>query len=428
MDYRFYIARRYLASRKQVTLISIITGISVLGVALGVASLIVVLSVMNGFSDVVRGLMVGLDPHIRIVSAEGRSFEHADSLMSDVLRHPEIDHVASYVQGKALVLHEDMTDMNRVVIVRGVDEARIAEVSGVVDKTTIGEFSVNRTDGPPGMVIGLGLGQDLDIFPIMDTGDGVRPSDKNDSRVQLLSAPGIERMTNNIFATPLSVYEVRGIFEMEPTYDETHVFISLPEAQRLFRMRGEVSGVELRLDDIDDASRIKGELASYVDTDKFEIQTWYDLQKSFYDVMELEKWGAALILALIVIVAAFNIIGSLTMVVIEKRHDIGVLKAMGVSRRGIMQVFLCEGALIGIIGTGVGLAVGLGLSLAQKHFSLIRLASAESFILDAYPVTIEAFDVSLIVFVSMALCLMAAIYPAFRAAAIEPAVAVQMSE
>lgn len=399
-----------------------------MGVALGVASLIVVLSVMNGFSDVVRGLMVGLDPHIRIVSAEGRSFEHADSLMSDVLRHPEIDHVASYVQGKALVLHEDMTDMNRVVIVRGVDEARIAEVSGVVDKTTIGEFSVNRTDGPPGMVIGLGLGQDLDIFPIMDTGDGVRPSDKNDSRVQLLSAPGIERMTNNIFATPLSVYEVRGIFEMEPTYDETHVFISLPEAQRLFRMRGEVSGVELRLDDIDDASRIKGELASYVDTDKFEIQTWYDLQKSFYDVMELEKWGAALILALIVIVAAFNIIGSLTMVVIEKRHDIGVLKAMGVSRRGIMQVFLCEGALIGIIGTGVGLAVGLGLSLAQKHFSLIRLASAESFILDAYPVTIEAFDVSLIVFVSMALCLMAAIYPAFRAAAIEPAVAVQMSE
>lgn len=399
-----------------------------MGVALGVASLIVVLSVMNGFSDVVRGLMVGLDPHIRIVSAEGRSFEHADSLMSDVLRHPEIDHVASYVQGKALVLHEDMTDMNRVVIVRGVDEARIAEVSDVVDKTTIGEFSVNRTDGPPGMVIGLGLGQDLDIFPVMDTGDAVQPSGKNDSRVQLLSAPGIERMTNNIFATPLSVYEVRGIFEMEPTYDETHVFISLPEAQRLFRMRGEVSGVELRLDDIDDASRIKGELASYVDTDKFEIQTWYDLQKSFYDVMELEKWGAALILALIVIVAAFNIIGSLTMVVIEKRHDIGVLKAMGVSRRGIMQVFLCEGALIGIIGTGVGLAVGLGLSLAQKHFSLIRLASAESFILDAYPVTIEAFDVSLIVFVSMALCLMAAIYPAFRAAAIEPAVAVQMSE
>lgn len=399
-----------------------------LGVALGVASLIVVLSVMNGFSDVVRGLMVGLDPHIRIVSAEGRSFTGADSLMNEVLQHPEIDYVASYVQGKALVLHDDMTDMNRVVIVRGVDEARVADVSNVVDKTTIGEFSVNRSDGPPGMVIGLGLGQDLDIFPMLDANGLARPSGEDGSRVQLLSAPGIERMTNNIFATPLSVYEVRGIFEMEPTYDETHVFVSISEAQRLFRMRGEVSGIELRLEDIDDADRIKSELVSYIDTSKFEIQTWYDLQKSFYDVMELEKWGAALILALIVIVAAFNIIGSLTMVVIEKRHDIGVLKAMGVSRRGIMQVFLCEGALIGVIGTGVGLIVGLGLSLAQKHFSLIRLASAESFILDAYPVTIETFDVSLIVFVSMALCLMAAIYPAFRAAAIEPAVAVQMSE
>ena len=193
-------------------------------------------------------------------------------------------------------------------------------------------------------------------------------------------------------------------------------------------MRGQVSGVELKLADIDDADRIKEELASYVDTEKFEIMTWYDLQKSFYDVMELEKWGASLILALIVVVAAFNIIGSLTMVVIEKRHDIGVLKAMGVSKKGIRQVFLFEGALIGIIGTGAGLIVGLGLSFMQQQFSLFKLASAESFILDAYPVSIESFDVVLIVVVSMVLCLSAAIYPAYRAAAIEPAVAVQMTD
>ncbi len=427
MDYRFFIAKRYLASRKQVTLISIITGISVLGVALGVASLIVVLSVMNGFSDVVRGLMIGLDPHIRIVSAEGRSFDQSDSLVHQVLAHPEVDNAASYVQGKSLLLHDGMSDMNRVIIVRGMDEERIGDVSNVVEKTRIGDFDVDRTDGPPGMVIGLSLAQELDIFPNIDPGE-IRSTVNQDTRVQLLSAPGIERMISNIFASPASVFDVKGVFEMEPTYDETHVFVSLQEAQRLFNLRGQVSGVEIKLANIDDAERIKQELAAYVDTDKFEIKTWYDLQKSFYDVMELEKWGAALILALIVVVAAFNIIGSLTMVVIEKRHDIGVLKAMGVSKRGIRQVFLYEGALIGVIGTGIGLVIGLGLSLGQKYFSLIRLASAESFILDAYPVSIEVFDVSLIVFVSMALCLSSAIYPAYRAASIEPAVAVQMTD
>lgn len=429
MNYRLYIARRYLASKKQVTLISIITGISVVGVALGVASLIVVLSVMNGFSDVVRELMVGLDPHIRIVSQDERSFPGADSLLAEVLEHPEIEHAAAYVQGKALLLHEGMSDANRVVIVRGVEETQVGGVSNVVGKTTIGAFDLSRDQGPPGMVIGLSLAQDLDLFPAMDQSDLPRPGVvEQESRVQLLSAPGIERMIKNIFATPLSVYEVKGVFEMEPAYDETHVFVSIAEAQRLLRMKNEVSGVELRLADIEDAERIKKELGDYIDTDRFKIMTWYDLQKSFYDVMELEKWGASLILALIVVVAAFNIIGSLTMVVIEKRHDIGVLKAMGVSRRGIRQVFLYEGALIGVIGTGMGLVIGLGLCLAQKQFSLIRLASAESFILDAYPVAIELFDVSLIVVVSLALCLLAAVYPARRAAAIEPAVAVQMTD
>ncbi len=398
-----------------------------MGVAIGVAALIVVLSVMNGFSDVVRGLMVGLDPHIRIVSAEERSFSGADSLMDQVLAHPEIDNVASYVQGKALLLHDGMSDMNRVVIVRGVDE-RIAGVSNVVDKTTFGTFSIEREEGLPGMVIGMSLSQELDLFPAIDEGDIPRGSGRKDGRVQLLSAPGIERMIRNIFATPLSVYEVRGVFEMEPTYDETHVFVSQKEAQRLFRMPGEVSGVEIRLTDLEDAARIKAELAGYIDTERFEVRTWYDLQKSFYDVMELEKWGASLILALIVVVAAFNIIGSLTMVVIEKRHDIGVLKAMGVSRKDIRRVFMYEGLLIGVIGTGVGLVIGLGLSLAQQHFSLFRLASAESFILDAYPVSIELFDVSLIVFVAMSLCLLAAVYPAMRAASIEPAAAVQMAD
>ena len=159
----------------------------------------------------------------------------------------------------------------------------------------------------------------------------------------------------------------------------------------------------------------------------FEVKTWYDLQKSLYDVMKLEKYGAALIIALIIVIAAFNIVGSLTMVVMEKRHDIGVLKSMGVPRSGIRQIFLFQGAIIGLAGTGLGLVTGLGLCVLQQQFGLVPLA-ADSFILDAYPVSIQPMDIILTVSITIALCLLAAQYPAHRAASIQPAEAIQVLE
>lgn len=194
----------------------------------------------------------------------------------------------------------------------------------------------------------------------------------------------------------------------------------------MFRMPGRVSGIELRLDDLEHADRVKRVLQTRLDTSRFTVETWYDLQKSLYDVMLLEKWGASLILGLIVVVAAFSIVGSLTMVVIEKRQDIGALQAMGVSRRNIRRIFLTEGLLIGLIGTGVGLVAGLGLSLLQKYFELVPLQGADSFMIDAYPVSIQLLDIVLITLVSTGLCVLAALYPASRAAAIEPARAVQL--
>jgi lipoprotein-releasing system permease protein len=191
-------------------------------------------------------------------------------------------------------------------------------------------------------------------------------------------------------------------------------------------MNGRVSGVELRLDDLDRAEAVKQTLQASLDPERFEVLTWYDLQRSLYDVMVLEKWGASAILLLIVVVAAFNIVGSLTMVVIEKRRDIGVLQAMGVSRRNIRRIFLIEGLLIGGVGAGVGLVLGLTAALLQQHFGLVPLLNAESFLLNAYPVSIHVPDVALIVVVSVVLCALAAVYPATRAAAIEPAHAVQV--
>ncbi len=423
----------------KISAISTVTGISIAGVAVGVASLIVVLSVMNGFYDIVRDLLVSLDPHVRIVSAEGRGIAEADSLhdvevlpqveqrgladvetlMAMALAVPHVENASPYVEGKALLVHGGNGGANRVVIVRGVDPAKHQGVSDVVGQTGFGTFSLERRQGRPGIVMGMGLGQRLALAP------GTRST--GGSQVALLSAPGIEQMLTRVFGTPaLTRFEVRGLYQLEDTYDNTHVFIGIDEAQRLFRLDDNVSGIELRLDDLNHAGAVKEALQTQLDPARFTVNTWYDLQKSLYDVMRLEKWGASVILILICVVAAFSIVGSLTMVVIEKRRDVGVLQAMGVSRRNVRKIFLLEGVLIGALGAGIGFGVGLALAVLQKYFHLVPLLGAESFMIDAYPVSIRLFDLGIIGVVSFGLCVLASLYPAARAASIEPAHAVQM--
>ena len=420
MDYRFLIARRYLAASRRVSLVSIISGLSVAGVALGVMALIVVLSVMNGFYDIVRTLLVSFDPHVRIEAVEGRGLTNADSLLRVARGLEHVESAAAYVEGKALLTYEGAPDETQVVVVRGVRAGAFADtLNAAMEATTGGSFDLGRVGGRAGIVLGTSLGLRLGLYPETTPGSG--------SRVALLSAPGIERvLTQPLGLPPLQPFVVRGLYELEPVYDASHVFIELGEAQRLFRMAGEVSGVELRLDDLERAEGVKAVLEQRLGAE-VRVQTWYDLQRSLYDVMRLEKWGASFVLALIIVVAAFNIVGSLTMIVIEKRRDLGALQAMGASRRDIRRIFLLEGVLVGVIGSGVGLALGLGLAFAQQQFGLVPLAGAESFIIDAYPVAVRGGDVALIVLVAVGLCAAAAVYPAARAAAVEPAQAVRGS-
>lgn len=388
------------------------------GVTLGVAALIVVLSVMNGFYDFVRDLLVSIDPHVRVVGTDASGVANADSLVALAREMDEVVAAAPYVEGKALLVH-DGGPANRVVVVRGVDPATMADETEVVQQTGFGSFDVSTRNSVPGLVAGMGLGNRLGLYP--------GGSNRSASNVGLLSAPSIERMLTQVFGVPpVRRFEVRGLFEVQAAFDQSHVFIGLEEAQRLFRTGTSVSGVDLRLQNLDQADAVKSKLQGQLDGARFEVQTWYDLQKSLYDVMRLEKWGASAILILIVVVAAFNIVGSLTMVVIEKRRDVGVLRAMGVSQSNIKRIFLTEGALIGGVGTGLGLVLGLGLAFIQQHFKLVPMAQAESFMIDAYPVVIQPLDIAVIATVSFALCVLAAVYPAARAAAIEPAQAVHL--
>lgn len=374
---------------------------------------------MNGFYDFVRDLLVSLDPHVRIVSTDERGIENSDSLLQIALEVSHVEFASAYVEGKALLIPRDGSDVNKVVVVRGVDAAAYRKVSDVVERTGFGTFEVERAEGRPGLVAGMALGQRLALAP------GARGSAA--SQVALLSAPAIEGMLMNVIGgMPLMWFEVRGLFELEEVYDESHVFIALEEAQRLFRMQDRVTGIELRLDDLNEADEVQARLSRRLPAHRFRVLTWYDLQKSLYDVMRLEKWGASFILALIIIVAAFNIVGSLTMIVMEKRRDVGVLQAMGVSRRDIRRIFLLEGFLVGVVGTFLGLAVGVGLALLQKHLEIVPLAGAESFMIHAYPVSIQMLDLAIISTVAVGLCVAASIYPAARAASIDPAVAVNV--
>ncbi|GMQ82793.1 MAG: ABC transporter permease [Rhodothermia bacterium] len=381
------------------------------------AALIVVLSVLNGFFDFVRDMLVSFDPHVRIVSTSERGILGVDSLVGLASAMPSVKYVAPYVEGKALLRHKGGSDVNKVVIVRGVDQTNLSEDAGVVAGIVFGGFDLSNKDGRPGVVLGQRLGERLLLAP----GGGGQEA----SRVALLSAPALERtFTRVLSGFPFRQFEVRGLFQLEAVYDESHVFIDLAEAQRLFRMGAYVSGLDLRLNDLERASEVKEMLSERLNPAEFTVLTWYDLQKSLYDVMRLEKWGASLVLILIVIVAVLNIVGSLTMIVIEKRRDVGALRAMGVSRKDVRRIFLIEGLLIGALGSGIGLVLGVGLALAQKKFALVPLAGAESFLIDAYPVSIQTFDVAVISLVALGLCVTAAVYPANRATKIEIAEAV----
>ena len=408
MDYRILIAKRYVAGRRRITLISVITAISAMGVTTGVAALVVVLSVMNGFYDVVRDLLVTVDPHVRIVGANGRGLsEDVVRITEEALDIPAVMLAAPYVEGKALLVHGRAAEASRVVIVRGVDSTSARALEPVRGVSFLGQ-------GPegPGVAIGQNLARSLALEP--------------GASVALLSAPAVGQVLTSLLPRPpASRFEVRGLYQLEPTYDNTHVFVDIGEARRLFLMPDQVSGIALRLTDFRRAADVKETLQMKLGAPDVLVETWYDQQRSLYGVMRLEKWGASLVLVLISIVAAFNIVGSLTMIVMEKRRDVGILQTLGVSRRNIRRIFLLEGGLVGAAGTGLGFGIGLTMCFLQDRYQLVPLLGAESFVIDAYPVAVQMVDLAGIALVSLGLCLLASVYPAGRAARIAPARAVQ---
>lgn len=401
-----FIAKRYLFSKKHISLISTLTLISITGVTIGIALLIVVLSVFNGFFEVIQGFLLQNDPDIRIESVEAEPFLFNKEMQQKLSKVPQIQAMASYVQGRALLAFKFGDD--KVVGVKGIDLQEYNEINPLEENLTSGTKSLGIQNGKAGMIISDQLKAELNL----NTGD----------QVVLLSAAGMRKSLTQ-FALPRRYqFEIRDTYSRFQVAEGPAVLIDKEAAQRLFEMRNQVSGIDIRLQQTDQAETVKSILQQMLGA-KFTVSTWYDLQKALYDIMYIEKWSSYVILMIIVIVAVLNIIGSLTMIVIQKKRDIGVLRTIGFTPSDIKQIFVKQGLYIGLIGCVIGGGLGLLVSWLQKQYGLIKLSSA--FIIDAYPVSISYWDVSIVLGGSLFLCLLASWYPAQRASRVEPADAIR---
>ncbi|TYP93716.1 lipoprotein-releasing system permease protein [Fodinibius salinus] len=400
------IARRYLFSKKHVSLISTLTGISITGVTIGTALLIVVLSVFSGFFEVIKGFLLQNDPDIRIESTASDTFVFTGDMQQTLADKPEIKDLASYVKGKSLMVHPQVND--QVVQVKGINQDEYFKINKLSNNIVKGSIDLGVKNRIPGMLLNEKLMREMNL----EVGD----------KIALLSADGMRKSLTQ-FSLPRNYrFEIRGTYSRLQITDGPAVFIEQEAGQRLFETKNAISGIDIRLQKTEEAEGVKTSLQNKLGS-TYKISTWYDLQQPLYDIMYLEKWSSYLILMIIVIVAVLNIIGSLTMIVIQKNRDIGVLQTMGFTPSDIKQIFIRQGLYIGLIGCFIGGGIGLLLSWLQKQYGLIKLSSA--FIIDAYPVSIEYLDVSIVLIGSLLLCVLASWYPARRASRVEPADAIR---
>lgn len=406
MQFEFFIARRYLRSKRTVQFVSVINAISVVGITVGVAALLIVLSVFNGFTGIVESILVSFDPHLRIEKAVMTESDRS-SVEKLLASTPDVAGFSPFVAGKAMLVSKSY---GRVVFIKGIDEETVGTTTGLRQKIVLGNLALHDSGGVGAIVIGLSLADRLGAVV--------------GSEIAVVS-PYVMSSALSPFGRELpSRFRIVGVFESNnKDYDAHYAYVSLASAQRLLNMEGRYSGIEMRLRDIDDAESMKAELSRRL-PESFQVSTWYDLHKDLYSVMKIERWVAYILLCLIIIVASFNMFGSLTMSVIEKRRDIGVLQSMGASARSVTRIFLFEGVVVGVLGTALGLCLGLSLLYLQIRYQIFPL-DPTVYIIPAIPVEIHVIDLLTVSIASVILTVVASYVPARLAARVIPVEAIR---
>ncbi len=399
MNFPFYIARRYLFSKKSTNAINVISMISMAGVVVATMALIIVLSVFNGFHDLVATFFTQFDPQLKVVPVEGKDAPSDDPVLTEIRQQPEVDVATESVEEMALAIYEGHQAM---VTVKGVDDnfTELTHINEIVYGD--GEFQLHAADLEYG-TLGIRLAQELGtgarfgnylhVYAPRREGQLDLSNPQDGFVVDSLISPGV------VFAT------------RQGKYDKSYILAPIGFARRLFEQQGMLTSLELRLKAGSDLEAVKKRMRS-IANGKYKVLDRFEQQADTFKIMQIEKFIAYIFLTFILIVACFNIIGSLSMLIIDKREDVVTLRNLGANDRQISSIFLFEGRLIVAIGAIVGVALGLLLCWLQQRFGLVGMGgSSGMFVVNAYPVSVHYQDVLLVFFTVLVVGSVAVWYP-----------------
>jgi len=421
MRYEWFIGLRYLKAKRKQTFISIITVISIAGVMLGVMALIVVLSVMNGFQQTLKEKILGTQAHIVVLKASDKGMDHYEEAIQKVEGVKGVLSASPFIFSQVMLSSESGVSG---VVLKGIDPARVARVTELARNLKAGrledlkeETDKERTEkNLPGIILGVELAKHLSVT-------------LNDP-IQVISPLGT--MTPMGMMPKMKRFQVKGIFYSGMyEYDNTMAYVSLESAQKFFAMEARITGIEIKTEDIYRVKEIGREIRRTMGF-PFWTKDWMEMNRNLFSALKLEKIIMFIIVVLIVLVAAFNIISTLIMVVMEKNKDVAILKSMGASSKSILKIFVIEGGVIGFVGTALGTLTGLAVAFnLEKIIDFLestfgfKILARDIYYIDKFPSQVNPFDVSLIIVTAILISLLATLYPAWRASKLDPAEALR---
>jgi len=404
MSVPFFIAKRHLLSRHKIGYISFISLIATIGLAVGVAVLILTISILNGFEQEIKTKLLGFDSHIRLRLLYQDAMDSTLAIRAELEKMPEVECFVPYIHGAAMIRNGPETDG---IIVEGIAEADIRRTLAVDNFIKKGELRFNLPDDRDGILLGMKLAQQLGV----DIGQKVY-------LFVMQPAGGFIKRPHILTFTVTGLYD-SGITD----YDDVFIYTSLTAAQRLFNLGANFSGYQIRLKDSEQVDKV----TDYINTSlgyPYTALSWNDLHANLFEWLRIQRIPILLIFGLIAVVAIFNIISSLMMIVIEKTRDIGILKSVGLNNRQVTRIFFFEGLWIGMIGTLAGFGLSLFLAFLQNRFDLIALP-ADVYFMNSLPVLLNVWSFLIIGLIAIFCAILATLYPSYKAVNLTPSEAIR---
>jgi lipoprotein-releasing system permease protein len=411
MHYSISIALKYLRTRRRRGFISRVTAIAIIGTLVGVATLIIVLSLMNGFENELRSRIVEFNTHILVFARTPGAWAGVDSAATIVESAPGVVATSPFIRGEALIYYDVVPGVRvktKGVIVKGLDLERERAVSSVIDSITppISSFEAKGFDDGkvvPGIVLGKDLADELLIYLgevlTLVTAPAEFKTGKMEPQTQEFRVIGFFRT---------------GVYE----FDSRFVYIGLEDAERFFDFESATHGLGVRIKDIYAADKVDARILKLLDSPAYGTNNWIQMNRNLFSYIKVEKILMFLLLTLIILIAAFNLVAMLTMVIMEKRNEIGILRSMGASSRGVMSIFMFQGTFIGAVGTAIGAILGLLICGVLRE---VRIdLPPDVYFINTLPVLVSWADVLMVCGASMAICFLATIYPSWEACRMPP--------